>query len=268
MVGGVSGGTEQASRLRAVRWEKPKGGKAPAAQSRGSFSRTTNTAPKNYDCDENDCAPFAPGSPTRPTGVRARFQSEAAAGVPFAAATPKRQAPVWPLRGEVVTMRGRNTMRFSAPTREPPGGRPSRGAKLKGRGCTRQRDARNENRLGGTGAAKKAPSEQGATKAAGLGAADARLEPRQWSAAERVSRDRRRKRRCCARPLMKAKAHGACGAQHFVFINARYSLAHTKAGARSGDAGNTDFPLGFLLGGLCGGMCRYLRFSRFLRYAY
>ena len=44
---------------------------------------------------------------------------------------------------------------------------------------------------------------------------------------------------------MKAKAHGACGAQHFVFINARYSLAHTKAGARSGDAGNTDFPLGF-----------------------
>ena len=150
-------------------------------------------------------------------------------------------------------MRGRNTMRFSAPTREPPGGRPSRGAKLKGRGCTRQKDARNENRLGGTGAAKKAPSEQGATKAAGLGAADARLEPRQWSAAERLSRDRRRKRRCCARPLMKAKAHGACGAQHFVFINARYSLAHTKAGARSGDAGNTDFPLGFLLGGLCGG---------------
>ena len=59
---------------------------------------------------------------------------------------------------------------------------------------------------------------------------------------------------------MKAKAHGACGAQHFVFINARYSLAHTKAGARSGDAGNTDFPLGFLLDGMCGGMCRYLRF--------
>ena len=53
---------------------------------------------------------------------------------------------------------------------------------------------------------------------------------------------------------MKAKAHGACGAQHFVFISARYSLAHTKAGARSGDAGNTDFPLGFLLGRLCGGL--------------
>ena len=219
------------------------GGKAPAAYLRGSFSRTTNTAPKNYDCDENDCAPFAPGSPTRPTGVRARFQSEAAAGVPLRRRVPKRQAPVEAMRDEVATMRARNTMRFSAPTREPPGGRPSRGAKLKGRGCTRQKDARNENRLGGTGAAKKAPSEQGATKAAGLGAADARLEPRQWSAAERLSRDRRRKRRCCARPLMKAKAHGACGAQHFVFINARYSLAHTKAGARSGDAGNTDFPL-------------------------
>ena len=145
-------------------------------------------------------------------------------------------------------------MRFSAPTREPPGGRPSRGAKLKGRGCTRKKDAAFRTlRVGGTGAAKKAPSEQGATKAAGLGAEDARLEPRQWSAAERLSRDRRRKRRCCARPPMKAKAHGACGAQHFVFISARYSLAHTKAGARSGDAGNTDFPLGFLLGGLCGG---------------
>ena len=48
---------------------------------------------------------------------------------------------------------------------------------------------------------------------------------------------------------MKAKAHGACGVQHFVFISARYSLAHTKAGARSGDAGNTDFPLGFYWGG-------------------
>ena len=62
---------------------KNRGGKAPAAQSRSSLSRKENTAPKNYDCDENDCAPFAPGSPTRPTGVRARFQSEAAAGVPL-----------------------------------------------------------------------------------------------------------------------------------------------------------------------------------------
>jgi len=33
----------------------------------------TNTAPKNYDCDENDCAPFAPGSPTRPTGAAQRY---------------------------------------------------------------------------------------------------------------------------------------------------------------------------------------------------
>ena len=48
------------------------------------------------------------------------------------------------------------------------------------------------------------------------------------------------------------KAHDG-GAQHFFSIGARYTLAHTKAGARSGDAGNTDFPLGFLLGGLCGG---------------
>ena len=165
--------------------------------------------------------------------------------------TQQRQAPVWPSREGVATMRGRNTMRFSAPTRKPPGGRPSRGAKLKGRGCTRQRDARNENRLGGTGAAKKAPSEQGATKAAGLGAADARLEPRQWSAAERLSRDRRRKRRCRARAATEKSARRRSSA--FFSIAARYTLAHTKAGARSGDAGNTDFPLGFLLGGLCGG---------------
>ena len=82
VVAGGDGGT-------ACGKEKPIGGKAPAAYLRGSFSRTTNTAPKNYDCDENDCAPFAPGSPTRPTGVRARLQSEAAAGVPFAAARPE-----------------------------------------------------------------------------------------------------------------------------------------------------------------------------------
>ena len=171
--------------------------------------------------------------------------------MPFAAATPKRQAPVWPSRGEVATMRGRNTMRFSAPTREPPGGRPSRGAKLKGRGCTRQKDAAVRTlRLGGTGAAKKAPSEQGATKAAGLGAADARLEPRQWSAAERLSRDRRRKRRCCARAATEKSARRRSSA--FFSIAARYTLAHTKAGARSGDAGNTDFPLGFLRW-MCGG---------------
>ena len=52
---------------------KNRGGKAPAAYFRGSFSRTTNTAPKNYDCVENDCAPFAPGSPTRPTGAAHGF---------------------------------------------------------------------------------------------------------------------------------------------------------------------------------------------------
>ena len=79
--------------------EKTEGGKAPAAYLRGSFSRTTNTAPKNYDCDENDCAPFAPGSPTRPTGVRARFQSEAAAGVPLRR-RPRRGRHQYGLRGK------------------------------------------------------------------------------------------------------------------------------------------------------------------------
>ena len=122
-------------------------------------------------------------------------------GRAFAAATPKRKAPVWPLRAGVATMRGRNKMRFSAPQREPPGGRASRGAKLKGRGCTRQKDARYENRLGGTGAAKKAPSEQGATKAAGLGAANAR-----WS-----------------------RASGACGAS---------VAGRRRAAAVSGKGGN------------------------------
>ena len=203
---------------------KNRGGIAPAAYLRGSFSRATNTAPKNYDCDENDCAPFAPGSPTRPTEVRARFQSEAAAGVPLRRRVPKRQAPVWPLRAGVATTRARNTMRFSAPTREPPGGRPSRGAKLKGRGCTRQKDAAVRTlRLGGTGAAKKAPSEQGATKAAGLGAADARLEPRQWSAAERLSRDRRRKRRCCARAATEKSARQL---SIFFYCRSLYPCAH------------------------------------------
>ena len=56
---------------------------------------------------------------------------------------------------------------------------------------------------------------------------------------------------------MKAKAHDE-GAQHFVFISARYSLAHTKAGARSGDAGNTDFPLGFYCVGCAVGQMLYI----------
>ena len=62
------------------------------------------------------------------------------------------------MRDEVATMRARNTMRFSAPTREPPGGRPSRGAKLKGRGCTRQKDAAVRTlRLGGHGGGQESP---------------------------------------------------------------------------------------------------------------
>ena len=82
-------------------------------------------------------APRRAREPDPPDRTRGTRYEGARAGVPFAAAHPKRQAPVWPLRAEVATMRGRNKMRFSAPTREPPGGRPSRGAKLKGRGDPR-----------------------------------------------------------------------------------------------------------------------------------
>ena len=138
-------------------WENRIGGKAPAAYLRGSFSRTTNTAPKNYDCDENDCAPSRQGArPARQVPRTVTIRS--GGGRAFAAAHPKRQAPVEALRDEVATMRARNTMRFSAPTREPPGGRPSRGAKLKGRGCTRQKDAAVRTlRLGGHGGGQESP---------------------------------------------------------------------------------------------------------------
>ena len=139
-------------------------------------------------------------------------------------------------------MRGRNKMRFSAPQREPPGGRASRGAKLKGRGGTRQKDAAVRTlRLGGTGAAKKAPSEQGATKAAGLGAANAR-----WSRASGVQRSECRGTAKSSGGVGQGrqpeKAHDE-GAQHFFRLPLGLTLASTKAGARSGDAGNTDFPL-------------------------
>ena len=73
---------------RPVRWEKPIGGKAPAAKSRGSFSRTINTAPKNYDCDENDCAPSRQGA--RPSRQDARTEvRRSAGGCAFAAARPE-----------------------------------------------------------------------------------------------------------------------------------------------------------------------------------
>ena len=73
-------------------------------------------------------------------------------------------------------------MRFSAPIRKPPGGRPSRGAEQKGRGCPRKKDAAiRPLRFEGSGAAEEAPSEQGATKAADLGAATAWPEPRKRS---------------------------------------------------------------------------------------
>ena len=54
------------------------GGKAPAAYLRGSYSRTTNTAPKNYDCDENDCAPSRQGA--RPSRQDARTEVRRSAG--------------------------------------------------------------------------------------------------------------------------------------------------------------------------------------------
>ena len=41
------------------------------------------------------------------------------------------------------------------------------------------------------------------------------------------------------------KAHGAKRSSAFFQIAARYTLAGTKADARSGDAANTAFPLGF-----------------------
>ena len=200
-----------------------RGGKAPAAKSRGSFSRTTNTAPKNYDCDENDCAPSRQGArPARQESAHG-FNPKRRRACLLRRRTQQRQAPVWPLREGVATMRGRNTMRFSAPTREPPGGRPSRGAKLKGRGCTRQKDARNENRLGGTGAAKKAPSEQGATKAAGLGAEDAH------SGAAPVERSGTRVAGQTKEAAVLRKGGNQkkrTSAQHFFYCRSLYPCAH------------------------------------------
>ena len=103
------------------------------------------------------------------------------------------------------------------------------------------KSARYENRLGGTGAAKKAPSEQGATKAAGLGAANAR-----WSRASGVQRSECRGTAKSSGGVGQGrqpeKAHDE-GAQHFFRLPLGLTLASTKAGARSGDAGNTDFPL-------------------------
>ena len=69
-------------------WKNRIGGKAPAAYLRGSFSRTTNTAPKNYDCDENDCAPSRQGA--RPARQDARTEvRRSAGGRAFAAARPE-----------------------------------------------------------------------------------------------------------------------------------------------------------------------------------
>lgn len=103
-------------------------------------------------------APRRAREPDPADRTRGQRYEGARAAVPLRRRVPKRQAPVWPLRAEVATMRARNTMRFSAPTREPPGGRPSRGAKLKGRGCTRQKDAAVRTlRLGGHGGGQESP---------------------------------------------------------------------------------------------------------------
>ena len=116
--------------------EKTEGGKAPAAYLRGSFSRTTTLRPRTTTAMRTTAPRSRQGA--RPARQVPRTVSiRSGGGRAFAAATPKRQAPVWPSGGEVATMRGRNKTRFSAPQREPPGGRASRGAKLKGRGDPR-----------------------------------------------------------------------------------------------------------------------------------
>ena len=90
LVGG-DGGTDAG-------WKNRIGGKAPAAYLRGSFSRTTNTAPKNYDCDENDCAPSRQGA--RPARQDARNEVRASAGGrAFAAARPEEAGTSGSLRG-------------------------------------------------------------------------------------------------------------------------------------------------------------------------
>ena len=143
-------------------------------------------------------APSAPARPTRPTGVRARFQSEAAAGVPFAAATPKRQAPVWPLRAEVATMRGRNKMRLA----HHKGNRRAdaqAGAQNKRGAATPANKLRGTRTAWGFGGRQESPERARSHESGWPWRRKRSLEPRQWSAAERLSRDSEEQRRCCAR---------------------------------------------------------------------
>ena len=58
-----------------MRRKKPRGKSACGPLTR-EFQQNDNTAPKNYDCDENDCAPFAPGSPTRLTDEQMELADE------------------------------------------------------------------------------------------------------------------------------------------------------------------------------------------------
>ena len=66
VVDGGDGGTDE-------RREKPKGEKRLRPTSQQHFTRTDETERYAKANDENDCAPFAPGSPTRPTGAAHGF---------------------------------------------------------------------------------------------------------------------------------------------------------------------------------------------------
>lgn len=101
-----------------------------------------------------------------------------------------------------------------------------------------------EHRLGGAGAAKKAPSEQGATKAAGLETGTLGWSPASGEQRS-VCRGTAEGDGGVGQGRQPEKAHDE-GAQHFFRLTLGMTLASTKTGARSGDAGNTDFPLGFV----------------------
>ena len=90
VVGGVSGGivAGEPPASRAV-GKNRKGEKRLRPKDRDDRTGERNFRATVPRLSGKSCAPFAPGSPTRPTGVRARFQSEAAAGVPFGGGAPE-----------------------------------------------------------------------------------------------------------------------------------------------------------------------------------
>ncbi len=141
-------------------------------------------------------------------------------------------------------------MRFSAPKRKPPGGRPSRGAKQKGRRCPRKQDAaigRSTLRVRGQlrePRASKEPRKRLTLEPQPLGRSHASGVKRS------VCRGTAKGRGGAGQGRQPEKAHGAKRSSAFFQIAARFTLASTKAGARSGDAANTAFPLGFDRGGV------------------